>query len=256
MPDVNNNNHQPQADSIADARLNANRENAKKSTGPISSEGKAKSALNAVKCNLTGNTLLFTTTAEASRYAALVASYEKLYAPVGPEETALTQSSTDTRWRLSRIPSLEQASIALGTQEVLDENPAMAAPEAESALILLVRRKNEKELRNLALQETRLTRRRERETAELERIQAARKANEEAARKEKEEAALRAGAKIVMLSRHRNQGSSDIPGLGFVFSRVRFEDYLAGLSPFQMRQLLREALEEESMQTKSQEATA
>jgi len=243
-------------DTISDARLNANRENAQKSTGPTSSEGRAKSSLNAVKCNLTGNTLLFTTTAEAGRYAAVVASYEKLYSPVGPEESALTQSITDTRWRLSRIPSLEQASIALGTQEVLDENPAMAAPEAESALILLVRRKNEKELRNLALQETRLTRRRERETAELERIQAARKANEEAARKEKEEAALRAGAKIVMLARHRNQSSSDIPGLGFVFSRVRFDDYLAALSPFQMKQMLREALEEESMQAKSQEATA
>ena len=60
-------------DPISDARLNANRENAKKSTGPTSSEGKAKSSLNAVKCNLTGNSLLFATEAEAARYAALVA---------------------------------------------------------------------------------------------------------------------------------------------------------------------------------------
>jgi len=47
----------------------------------------------------------------------------------------------------------------------------------------------------------------------------------------------------------------NIPGLG-VFSRVRFDNYLAGLSPFQMQQLLHEALEEESMQIKSQEAAA
>ena len=260
MPEVNTetttNNDEHEKNPLSDARLNANRENAKKSSGPTSSEGKAKSSLNAVKCNLTGNTLLFTTDAEARRYAALVASYEKMYSPVGPEESALTQSITDDRWRLSRIPSLEQASIALGTQELLVENPALAAPGAESILILLVRRRNEKELRNLALQETRLTRRRERETTELERIQAARKAMEEATLNEKEEAALRAGAKIVMLARHRNQKDSAIPGLGFVFSKVRFEDYLAGLSSLQMKNLLREALEEESNQTKSQEAAA
>jgi len=157
---------------------------------------------------------------------------------------------------LNRIPGLEQAVITLGSQKLIEENPSLAEPEAESALILEVRRQHEKELRNLALQENRLTRRRERETSELERIQTARKQKEEAERKQKEEEALRAGAKIVMLGRHRNQASSPIPGLGFVFSRVRFEDYLAGLSPFQMKQLLREALDEESMQTKSQEAAA
>ena len=129
---------------ISEARLNANRENAQKSTGPTSSEGKTKSSLNAVKCNLTGNSLLFATTAEAGRYAALVSSYEKMYQPVGPEEAALTQSITDLRWRLNRIPGLEQAVIALGSQKLIEENPSLAEPEAESALILEVRRQHEK----------------------------------------------------------------------------------------------------------------
>ena len=45
------------ASTLSDARLAANRENAKKSCGPTTPEGKAKSRLNAVKCGLTGNTV-------------------------------------------------------------------------------------------------------------------------------------------------------------------------------------------------------
>jgi hypothetical protein len=45
---------------ISEARLAANRENAQKSTGPVTPEGKAKSRLNAVKHGLTGATVLFT----------------------------------------------------------------------------------------------------------------------------------------------------------------------------------------------------
>jgi len=242
-------------DPISDARLNANRENAKKSTGPTSSEGKAKSSLNAVKCNLTGNSLLFATEAEAARYAAHVASYEKMYSPVGPEESALTQSITDIRFRLNRIPGLEQAIIALGSQQLIEENPALAEPQAESALILEVRRQHEKELRNLALQENRLTRRRERETVELERIQTARKQKEEAERKEKEEEALREAAKVVFLGRHLNQNFL-VPGLGFVFSRRRLDGYIANLAVSEKMQMLQEAIAEDAKTTKSQEAAA
>ncbi len=243
-------------DPISAARMAANRANAQKSSGPTSDAGKAKSSLNAVKCNLTGTHIVFATEAEAGLYAAHVESYEKMYEPVGPEESAFTQSILDLRWRLNRIPGLEQACITLGIQELLPENPALASPEAESTLVLLVRRKNEKELRNLALQENRLNRRRERETAQLECVQAARKAKEEGERKEKEDAALRAAAKVVLLARDRKQNEGTIPGLGFVFSRVRFDDYLAGLSCLQMRNLLREALEEESQNTQTKEAAA
>ena len=48
-----------QTPELSEARLAANRENAQKSTGPKTPEGKAKSSLNAVKCGLTGNTVLF-----------------------------------------------------------------------------------------------------------------------------------------------------------------------------------------------------
>ena len=250
--EMNNNEKDP----ISAARLAANRANAQKSSGPVTPEGKAKSSLNAVKCNLTGNTILFTSESEAARYAALVASYEKTYQPVGPEESALTQSITDIRWRLNRIPGLEQAVITLGSQKLIAENLSLAEPESESALILEVRRQHEKELRNLHLQENRLTRRREREAAELERIQTARKAKEEATRKEEEDTALRTAAKTVLLAKHRNLPGVDVPGIGSVFSNLRLQEYMAGLSIAQTQSMLQEALAEEPMQPKSQEAAA
>ena len=240
----------------SDAKLAANRANAQKSSGPVTPEGKSKSSLNAVKCNLTGNSILFATEAEASRYAAHVAACEKMYEPVGPEESALTQSITDIRWRLNRIPGLEQAIITLGSQQLIEENPSLAEPQAESALILEVRRQHEKELRNLALQENRLTRRREREAAELERIQTARKQKEEADRKQRDEESLRTAAKTVLLAKHRNLPDTDVSGLGFVFSKLRLQEYMAALSPAQTSRMLQEALEEESQNTQTQEAAA
>ena len=241
---------------LSDAQIAANRANAQKSSGPVTPEGKAKSSLNAVKCNLTGNTILFATDAEASRYATHVAQYETMYQPVGPEESALTQSISDIRWRLNRIPTLEQAIIALGSRQLMKENPSLTEPEAESELILEVRRQHEKELRNLALQENRLTRRREREAAELGRIQTARKQQEETNRKQKEEDALRVAAKIVLLAKHRNLPDVDPPALGFVFSKLRLWDYMAGLNALQTQRLLQEALEDESQNAKTQEAAA
>ncbi len=241
---------------LSDAQIAANRLNAQKSSGPVTPEGKAKSSLNAVKCNLTGNTILFATGAEASRYAVHIASYEKMCEPVGPEESALTQSISDIRWRLNRIPSLEQAIVALGSQKLMEENPSLAEPQTESALILEVRRQHEKELRNLALQENRLTRRREREASELDRLQTARKQKEETDRKQKEEAALQAAAKIALLAKHRNLPDVAVPGLGFVFSKLRFQDYMASLSPAQMNRMLQEAVEEESQTAQTQQAAA
>jgi len=50
-----------QTNPISEAQLAANRANAQHSSGPTSSEGKAKSSMNAVKTRLTGRTVLLTT---------------------------------------------------------------------------------------------------------------------------------------------------------------------------------------------------
>jgi hypothetical protein len=222
------------ASPLSEARLAANRENAQKSTGPRTDEGKAKSCLNAVKNGLTGTTMLFTTLDELHQYRAHVAAYITQFQPVGPEESALVQSIADLRWKLNRIPGLEQAIIASDALQLTDETPEMA--KADIMLELTIRRRHEKELRNLQLQENRLSRRREREAAELRRLQTERKS--------REEEALAKAAKATMLDRHRNQPLTNVPGLGFDFSKQRYTAFINSLNQAQRAKFLQEALAE------------
>ena len=214
---------------LSGARLAANRENAQKSTGPRTDEGKAKTRFNSVKHGLTGATIFFTNPADASRYATHAADYQCLYQPLGPEESALVQSIIDTRWRIGTAPLLEFAVIARGSAAIIETNPTVwNNPD----------RQNEKELRNLQLQEHRLARRCERDTAQLQRLQTGRKSGEEYK--------LAEAAKTVLLAKHRDPATKGvpIPGIGFDFSIERFDTYLARLKPAQEQALLQQALAE------------
>ena len=234
------------------AQIDANRLNSQQSTGPNTDAGKAKSSLNAVKHGLTGATILFVNPDDAHRYANHADEYQYLYQPVGPEEKSLVQSIIDTRWRLATAPVLEFAVIARGTAAIIQTNPTFwNQPENQTDLLLEVRRQNEKELRNLQLQEHRLARRCERETAQLQRLRTERKANEEHK--------LAEAAKTVLLARHRDPETASkgvpIPGLGFDFSIERFDTYLARLKPAQKQALLQQALAE-AVETPKTSSTA
>jgi hypothetical protein len=81
------------------------------------------------------------------------------------------QSIADTFWRLARIPCLEMAIFAKGRIEfanLFDEHSPAARPHLMDAHTFLV---YEKQIRNLQLQEARLVRRRERESADLRKLQ-------------------------------------------------------------------------------------
>jgi hypothetical protein len=79
----------------------------------------------------------------------------------------------------------------------------------------------EKQLRNLQLQESRLSRRREKETAELRELQQA--------RQKKEQEALDAAARLYVIAR-KDQKSFDPQENGFEFSIAEIERYLDGVS--------------------------
>jgi hypothetical protein len=235
------------------AQIDANRLNSQQSTGPQTDAGKAKSSLNAVKHGLTGATILFANPEDARRYASHAAEYQYLYQPLGPEERALVQSIIDTRWRLATAPVLEFAVIARGAKVIIDTNPAFwNQPENQTDLFLEVRRQNEKELRSLQLQEHRLARRCERETAQLQRLQLGRKANEEHK--------LAEAAKTFLLAEHRDPEivakGVPIPGVGFDFSADRFDTYLARLKPAQEQALLQQALAEAEETPKTRSTAA
>ncbi len=158
-------------------RLAANRLNALLSTGPLTPEGKAKSSLNAVKTGLTGRTVLLSSD-DAALYAEHCDRFAVLYAPVGPQESALVQSLADTEWRLHRIPALEHSIYAVGrarfAEQYQAEDPALRPGLIELETYLVY----EKQLRNLHVQETRLRRQREKDTAELQHLQNGRKNSE------------------------------------------------------------------------------
>jgi len=172
---------QPQAETtpeISAARLAANRANALPSTGPRSEEGRRTSSLNAVKTGLTGITVLLPTDADAE-YQRHIAAYEEEFQPVGLEESELVQSLADIAWRLRRIPALEMAIYARGRIEFADQFEDQKDPGVRRSLIELhTHLTYEKQLRNLHIQESRLVRRREKETAELRRLQENRKERE------------------------------------------------------------------------------
>jgi hypothetical protein len=158
---------------ISAARLAANRANARQSTGPRTAQGKAVASRNAVKTGLTGHTVLLPTE-DAPEYERHLAAFRDEYQPIGLLECELVQSIADTFWRLARIPSLETAIFAKGRIEfanLFDEQELAARPHLIDAHTFLV---YEKQIRNLQLQEARLVRRREKETAELRKLQAER----------------------------------------------------------------------------------
>jgi len=155
-------------------QIAANQKNSQLSTGPTSEAGKAKSSLNAVKSGLTGRTVLLPGD-DATFYEAHISHFVESYAPSGDDERNLVQSVADTEWRLLRIPSLEMGIYAVGRLEFAgsfpNEDESVRKHLIEAQVFLAYQR----QLNNLSIQETRLRRQREKDTAALRELQAKRK---------------------------------------------------------------------------------
>jgi hypothetical protein len=152
------------------AQIAANQKNAQLSTGPTSPDGKSKSSLNAVKTGLTGRTVLLPAD-DAAAYEAHVSGFFAHHQPAGEEEQRLVQSIADSVWRMMRIPSLEFGIYALGRLEFADafpnEDPDVRKHLIEAKILLAYQRP----LNNLSIQESRLRRQREKDTAALRELQ-------------------------------------------------------------------------------------
>jgi hypothetical protein len=198
----------PETVAVSDAQLAANREDAQKSTGPKTPEGKAQVHRNALKTGLTGRTVCLPMD-DAVLYQDLMAKYSRFYRPVGPEEE-LVQSIVDIRWRLDRIPGLLMALLNKGRIELSQDDPDFVKHNQGDLLEIEVMTTYQKEFKNLNLQESRLARRREREIAELKLLQKERKANEAAA--------LERAAAAHLVAEQAGQPFS-CPEIGFEFVR-------------------------------------
>jgi hypothetical protein len=165
----------------SERRLAANRANALLSTGPTTSEGKAKSSLNAVKTGLTGRTVLLPSE-DAALYEAHVERFQQELQPVGERERTLVQNLADTQWRLDRIPGLEFGMFALGRKRYADlfedEEDEQVRAVLLDAHILMTEAKH---FKNLHLQESRLHRQYQQDRKELRELQAQRQQAQEEA---------------------------------------------------------------------------
>ena len=200
---------------ISQARLDANRQNAQHSTGPRSSAGKAKVALNAIKTGLTSQVVVMPHE-DAREYQLHLARRFKKYAPIGDDEHMLAQQIIDNEWRLARVAPSEAAVYALGyrnfSADFADEEDATTRAALIRAKIMQEFRRD---LSNIALQERRLRNHIEKDVAKLEELQASRRA----ARKSQIEYSVRLFEK---------EGPDFQPSdAGFDFSRIELETYVA-----------------------------
>ena len=165
---------QPQKNQpISDARLNANRANAKLSTGPTSAEGRAKSSMNAIKTGLTGRTVLLPSE-DALAYQQHHDRHIQQFAPRTAEEKSLVQSIADSDWRLLKIVPLEASIWAVARIKLAGLYPEISDPAQRQSLIDgEIQLAYRKDLSNLALQERRLRNQCATDTARLETLRSA-----------------------------------------------------------------------------------
>ena len=93
-------------------QITANRENAKKSTGPRSLDGKCKSRRNAVRHGLTAETVI-DVLEDRGDYEALAAAINADYRPATNFEMQLISRLTSLLWRLRRATAIESGLLAL-----------------------------------------------------------------------------------------------------------------------------------------------
>jgi hypothetical protein len=202
------NRQQPSANMISDKQLEANRNNALRSTGPRTKEGRKRSSLNALRHGLTGQVTVMTDEDRAAHQELSQALIQDL-APQGALEVQLAQRIATDTWRLNRASAIEDNLFALG----LYQGAGQLCPGHEqidaaltTARVFTVESKN---LELLTLYEQRLNRSIQKNLALLQSLQSARKAQRETELKE--------AASLLQIAEMRGveyQPSKD----GFVFS--------------------------------------
>lgn len=106
------------------AQLHANRENAKRSTGPRSEQGRAASGTNAIRTGLRSARLIVDGE-DPEEFAALCADLDSALRPVGAVEAALAERIALALWRQRRLVTAETSAINL------ERRPSQIARGAE-----------------------------------------------------------------------------------------------------------------------------
>ncbi len=161
---------------MSEKKIQAARANGALSKGPVTPEGKARSAMNALKHGLRCRRVRLSNESEAV-FQSLLDEYSAALQPVGPVERDLVREIAVTRWRLMRTWDIEAAMID-------DEMDRQAAQIAKQYKAIDEPTRVARAIRSLAAgwpyalvgrTEARLRRTLSRACAELDRLQFARK---------------------------------------------------------------------------------
>jgi hypothetical protein len=194
-----------------------------KSTGPRTPEGKAVSAMNAMRHGLTGRVVVLPSE-DMNVYRAFCKELMEELAPESPLERQYAQTFCDTQWRLNRARSYEDSMLALGHFEHAD-SLGVQDPQTLAALTAAkVFRDNSKAFVNLSLYEQRLARQQKEALRQLEELQTKRRA----ARQETEQAAKQAAA----ADQSNKMTSSTTPEFVYSTAEIEREATRPGPRPF------------------------
>ena len=139
----------------SEARIEANRRNAKHSHGPTSAHGKHRSSQNAMRHGLTGRVVVLPHEDMEVFKAFSKEIVESLNAN-SPMERQFAQTIADSQWRLNRARTFEDGMLAMGHFEA-EGNFTADSPEIHAALTAAkVFRDRSKDFVNLALYEQRI----------------------------------------------------------------------------------------------------
>ena len=103
------------------ARIQANRNNAKLSTGPRTAEGKARSARNALKHGLAAESLVVAGAEDPDAFEAFRRDWLADAKPVGLIETSLAENACLAVWKLRRAARQEAAESSFVARRAADE---------------------------------------------------------------------------------------------------------------------------------------
>jgi hypothetical protein len=160
----------------SERQIAANRNNAQKSTGPKTPEGRAAVRLNGVKHGLTAATLVLPGEKE-SDFESLLGDFESEHQPETPTEEALVRQMAMAQWRLRRLYHVEAAFFNLrlmDLEEEIEEDYNNLEPADKLAMVVKNDSGRSSVRENLSRIEARLERSFYKALRELQRLRVAR----------------------------------------------------------------------------------
>ena len=159
---------------VSERRIEANRKNAQRSTGPRTEAGRARSSMNALRHGITGQVSI-TTVEDRAAHDKFVQELIDRLRPDDPVELQFASLIAEDFWRLQRIRAVENDILALGNfSEAADidvDHPEIHTSLTRAQTFL----DHSKDFERLTLYEQRINRALEKNRRQLDELQAERK---------------------------------------------------------------------------------